>query len=85
MRNCVENVGRVEIRDPFVGFLPNIQPDSFRPRARPRNKNFIGTRDDDEDEDEVCTLLPCVELNENDIGFHVVSYERRLWPEKRPV
>jgi hypothetical protein len=39
-----------------------------------------GTRDEDDDEDEVRILQPRVEFHENDIEFHEVSYERRLWP-----
>ena len=52
-----------------------IQSDSFRtrPRRRPRNQNFIG--DEDDDEDEVRILQPRVEFHENDIEFHEVSYE----------
>jgi len=38
-------------------------------------------KDEDEDEDEVRTLKPHVELHESVIGFHEVSYERRLWPQ----
>jgi hypothetical protein len=42
-------------------------------------------KNEDDDEDEVRTLQPRVELHENDIGFHEVLYKRRRWPEKRPV
>jgi hypothetical protein len=31
------------------------------------------------------SVTVCGTLHENDTGFHVVSYERRRWPEKRPV
>ena len=30
-------------------------------------------------------LPPTINYNLNDIEFHEVSYERRRWPEKRPV
>ena len=39
------------------------------------NQNFIGPRDEYEDDDEVRTLQQRVEVHENGIGFHVVSYE----------
>ena len=36
---------------------------------------------EDDDEDEVRTLKPHVELHESVIGFHEVSYKRRRWPK----